>query len=265
MEKAITREVIMLGREQQSRELSDQELVERARSGDQEAFSSLVRKYRAQALGWVNVLTTDSYMAEDIVQDALIRAFLHLGTLMDTRRFLPWLHRIVRNQANMKLRRGGPFARERPFSNFEQKERSSFGSHSREGPTVWGDIDHILFHLAHSSSNVSKNNNPLDGFMRKEMLQSLYSLLKCLTKREKSIFESHFFDQLSPTEIAVLFETTTDNVYNNLSRSRNKVRKERIRISLCDYIKNRATQGLPSKKVLIPPPVFQTREFIIKK
>jgi RNA polymerase sigma factor (sigma-70 family) len=255
----------MLGREQQSQELSDHELVERARSGDQEAFSSLVRKYRAQALGWVNVLTTDSYMAEDIVQDALIRAFLHLGTLMDTRRFLPWLHRIVRNQANMKLRRGGPFARERPFSNFEQKERSSSGSYSREDPTDWGDIDHILFHLAHSTSNLSQNNNPMDGFMRKEMLQSLYALLKCLNKREKSIFESHFFDQLSPTEIAVLFETTTDNVYNSLSRSRNKVRKERIRITLSDYLKDRAAQGQPSKKLLLPPPIFQTREFIIKE
>jgi RNA polymerase sigma factor (sigma-70 family) len=265
MEQAVTGDIIMFGREQQSQELSDNELVERARSGDQEAFSSLVRKYRAQALGWVNVLTTDSYMAEDIVQDALIRAFLHLGTLMDTRRFLPWLHRIVRNQANMKLRRGGPFARERPFSNFEQKERSSFGTQSREDPKEWGDIDHILFHLAHSSSTLAQNNNPMDGFMRKEMLRSLYSLLKCLNKREKSIFESHFFDQLSPSEIAILFETTTDNVYNSLSRSRNKVRKERIRISLSDFISNRVSQGLASKRVLLPPPIFQTREFIINK
>jgi predicted DNA-binding protein YlxM (UPF0122 family) len=101
----------------------------------------------------------------------------------------------------------------------------------------------------------------MDGFMRKEMLLSLYALLKCLNKREKSIFESHFFDQLSPTEIAVLFETTTDNVYNSLSRSRNKVRRERIRISLIDYINDRTAQGLPSKKVLLPPPIFQTRIF----
>jgi RNA polymerase sigma factor (sigma-70 family) len=259
VELAASIEIISIGSEQQNQEFPDNELVERARSGDQEAFSSLVRKYRAQAIGWANVLTTDSYMAEDIVQDALIRAFLHLGTLMDTKRFLPWLHRIVRNQANMKLRRGGPFAKERSFSNFEQKGRSTVGGQSTESSKDWSDIDHILFHLAHSTSTTAHDNNPLDSYMRKEMLQSLYSLLRCLNKREKDIFESHFFDQLSPSEIAVLFETTTDNVYTSLSRSRIKVRKERIRVSLSDFISNRVSQGLPSKKVLLPPPIFQTR------
>ena len=99
----------------------------------------------------------------------------------------------------------------------------------------------------------------MDSYMRKEMLQSLYSLLKCLNNREKRIFESHFFDQLSPSEIAVLFETTTDNVYSSLSRSRTKVRKERIRITLSEYIVNRVSLGLPSKKVLLTPPIFQMR------
>lgn len=86
---------------------ADRELVERARSGDQEAFSELVRTHRAKAYGWANKITRDAYLAEDIVQDALIRAFLHLGALADTSRFLPWLQTIVRNQAYMKLRRGG--------------------------------------------------------------------------------------------------------------------------------------------------------------
>jgi RNA polymerase sigma factor (sigma-70 family) len=256
LEQIGAREIFLHGRVQ---ETLDIDLVERARSGDQEAFSSLVRKYRAKALGWVNVLTTDSYMAEDIVQDALIRAFLHLGTLMDSRRFLPWLHRIVRNQVNMKLRRGGPFAKERPFSTFEQRDGASFRSQSAESSKDWGDIDQILFHLTQSTFTSAQNSNPMDSFMRKEMLQSLYSLLKCLNKKEKSIFESHFFDQLSPSEIAVLFETTTENVYSSLSRSRIKVRKERIRISLSDFIRNRVSQGLPSKRVLLPPPIFQPR------
>jgi RNA polymerase sigma factor (sigma-70 family) len=256
LEQIGAREIFLHGRVQ---ETLDIDLVERARSGDQEAFSSLVRKYRAKALGWVNVLTTDSYMAEDIVQDALIRAFLHLGTLMDSRRFLPWLHRIVRNQVNMKLRRGGPFAKERPFSTFEQRDGASFRSQSAESSKDWGDIDQILFHLTQSTFTSAQNSNPMDSFIRKEMLQSLYSLLKCLNKKERSIFESHFFDQLSPSEIAVLFETTTDNVYSSLSRSRIKVRKERIRLSLSDFISNRVSQGLPSKKVLLPPPIFQPR------
>jgi DNA-directed RNA polymerase specialized sigma24 family protein len=93
------------------RENVERELVDRARSGDNEAFGELVRMHRAHAIGWAGTLTQDSFLVEDIVQEALILAFLHLGTLTDAGQFKSWLHRIVRNQAYMKLRRGGPFSK----------------------------------------------------------------------------------------------------------------------------------------------------------
>jgi RNA polymerase sigma factor (sigma-70 family) len=88
---------------------TDQALVEQARHGDQEAFGELVRRHRAKAFGWAASITRDDFTAEDIVQDALIRAFLHLSKLLDSTRFVPWLQRIVYNQAYTKLRRGGPY------------------------------------------------------------------------------------------------------------------------------------------------------------
>ncbi|MEY9094563.1 RNA polymerase sigma factor [Paenibacillus sp. RC84] len=94
----------------------EHELIDRARRGDREAFNELVRRHRAKVLGLANRLVEDRSLAEDVVQDALIRAFLHLGTLADAGKFGPWLRRIVRNQALLKLRRGGPSGRERPFS-----------------------------------------------------------------------------------------------------------------------------------------------------
>lgn len=96
--------------------LTDKELADRARYGDQEAFGELIRRHRAKVFGWASTLANDSFLAEDIVQDALIRAFLHIGQLLDTDRFVPWLQSIVRNQAYMKLRRGGPYRKEKPFS-----------------------------------------------------------------------------------------------------------------------------------------------------
>lgn len=84
----------------------DEILVERAKAGDQEAFGELVRRHRAKVYGYARSYTQEAFLAEDIVQDALIRAFLHLGTLVDSRRFLPWLHRIVRNQAYTRLKKG---------------------------------------------------------------------------------------------------------------------------------------------------------------
>lgn len=73
----------------QREEEQDETLVERAKAGDQEAFGELVRRHRSKVYGYARSYTQEAYLAEDIVQDALIRAFLHLGTLVDSRRFLP--------------------------------------------------------------------------------------------------------------------------------------------------------------------------------
>jgi RNA polymerase sigma factor (sigma-70 family) len=224
------------------RENIERELVDRARSGDNEAFGELVRIHRAQALGLAGKLTQDLHLAEDIVQEALIRAFLHLGTLTDAGRFMPWLHRIVRNQAYMKLRRGGPFGKERPFSSFEQKA------------VDWSDIDNILFRLTDHATEEARNRyDPEASLVRKEMLQSMHLLISCLKKRERAVFEARFFGELPPAEIAELFNTTTANVYNSLSRSRTKLQKERIRILIQGYVEKRVELGLPKRKILAIP------------
>src|SRR4051794_17419442 len=107
-------------------------LVIRARSGDMDAFAELMRRHRAQAVGWVNSMINDQHMSEDVVQEAMSKAFLHMGSLMDSRRFTPWLYRIVRNQAYLKLRRGGPFAKERPFASFGKVNYTRTGPYSVE-------------------------------------------------------------------------------------------------------------------------------------
>lgn len=229
----------------------ERELVDRARSGDQEAFSELVRRHRAEALGLAGSFTQDSFLAEDIVQEALIRAFLHLGSLMDTGRFMPWFHRIVRNQAYMKLRRGGQYGKEVPFTGMEtQSGRAAVDP----GKADWSDLDQILFRLMdHAEEEARRRYNPEECLVRKEMLQSLRLLLGCLNKRERGIFEARFFGELPPAEIAALFNTTAANVYNSLSRSRHKLQKERMRIAIQVYIQKRSELGLPRRKILTPP------------
>lgn len=233
----------------------EKEWVQRARSGDQEAFAELVRMHRAKALGLAGSLTKDEYLAEDIVQEALIRAFLHLGTLTDNSRFAAWLQRIVRNQAYMKLRRGGPYGNERPFESFAGGKQEQPRSVTDAEPVDWSDIDSILFHLAGQAQEASKySSNPEQCLIRKETLQGIHMLIRCLNKRERDIFEARFFGELPPSEIASLFGTTTAGVYNSLSRSRAKLQKERIRISIGLYVERRAALGLPRRKILAPPP-----------
>lgn len=106
--------------------------VKRAQLGDTEAFSELIEQHRSTAHRWADRMTGDPHLADDVVQDALICAFLHLGSLEDTSRFLPWFYRIVINQASMRLRRGGPYRQERPFT--------SIGAAMDDGSTARGYI-----------------------------------------------------------------------------------------------------------------------------
>ncbi|REE80132.1 RNA polymerase sigma factor (sigma-70 family) [Paenibacillus taihuensis] len=215
----------------------DRELVERAQLGDTEAFGELIAAHRDKARQWAERMTQDPHMADDIVQDALIRAFLHLGSLTDSTRFLPWLHKIIRNQAAMRLRRGGPYRHEQPFTAFESVKRSSpksgfaKGAASSNSSSVnWDDLDSILHHLSKggrqaASVGESVHDDPAEQLLRKEMFETIHVLLHCLNRKERQIFEAYFFKQCSPETIAEMYETTTGTVYTYLHRSRRKLRE----------------------------------------
>src|SRR3982750_1221497 len=71
------------------------ELVAEARRGSADARDELVRRhYREIALVAV-AITNDLTEAEDLSQEAFIRAFRNLDLLVDPERFAPWLRRIV--------------------------------------------------------------------------------------------------------------------------------------------------------------------------
>jgi RNA polymerase sigma-70 factor, ECF subfamily len=77
---------------------ADSALVERARAGDAEAFESLVRRYLRGAQAVALAVVGEAADAEDVVQDAFIRALEQLDTCQPDR-FAAWLMRIVRNSA----------------------------------------------------------------------------------------------------------------------------------------------------------------------
>jgi RNA polymerase sigma factor (sigma-70 family) len=246
---------------------SEADLVAKARMGDPEAFGELVRRSRAKAFGLAYSMTKDEYLAEDVVQEALIRAFLHLGKLIDPSRFKPWLYKIVRNEAYMKLRRGGPHLKESPFTSLAGNT-SSAGCHSSNKNTdtafrnnsegCWNDIDQVLYRLSKQSLESSRYaNDPSSSLLRKELIDGIRSLLHCLSIKEKLIFQAYFFDQLSPLEIAALMDTSVANIYNSISRSRVKMQQERIRVHISLYIEKRQKSGKPVRK-LIAPPILKT-------
>ena len=79
-------------------------LVERARAGDVEAFTELVRRHQTLALGSAAALLRDRDRARDVVQDAFVAAWRGLARLADPAAFPAWLRGIVRRQAFHAMR-----------------------------------------------------------------------------------------------------------------------------------------------------------------
>jgi RNA polymerase sigma-70 factor (ECF subfamily) len=83
-------------------------LVNAARSGDVGAFEQLVKKYDRNVFRIANHITQNREDAEDVVQDAFLKAFQNLGQFQGQSKFYTWLVRIAVNEALMRLRRRRP-------------------------------------------------------------------------------------------------------------------------------------------------------------
>jgi RNA polymerase sigma-70 factor (ECF subfamily) len=106
----------------------DEDLVALARSGDVPAFESLYRRHRNRihALVW-RLCGGDNGLAEDLLQEAFVRAWQKLGSFRGDSRFGTWLHRLSANVAlsdrRIRVRRA---RHEEPLD--ESSERTATGS-----------------------------------------------------------------------------------------------------------------------------------------
>jgi RNA polymerase sigma-70 factor (ECF subfamily) len=82
-------------------------LVERVQSGDREAFGLLVAKYQRRLLRLVMRLVRDSAEAEDVTQEAFIKAYRALPNFRGESAFYTWLYRIGVNTAKSWLQTRG--------------------------------------------------------------------------------------------------------------------------------------------------------------
>src|SRR5256885_1236664 len=83
-------------------------LVQAAKSGDVSAFEELVRRYDRNVFRIAQHITQNREDAEDVVQDAFLKAYSNLAQFQGQSKFYTWLVRIAVNEALMKLRRRRP-------------------------------------------------------------------------------------------------------------------------------------------------------------
>ncbi|MFA5826619.1 MAG: sigma-70 family RNA polymerase sigma factor, partial [Gallionellaceae bacterium] len=102
----------------------DQQLVERAQSGDKHAFELLVAKYQRRLGRLISRFVRDAAEAEDVTQDAFIKAYRALPAFRGDSAFYTWLYRIGINTAKNHLLALG---RRAPTStHFDSEESEEF-------------------------------------------------------------------------------------------------------------------------------------------
>lgn len=88
--------------------LSDFELVQRTKAGSGEAFCILVRRYEKPLHSLSMRYVHDAFLAEDIVQESLLKAYEKLASFQFRSAFKSWLYRIAINTAKNSLRSKKP-------------------------------------------------------------------------------------------------------------------------------------------------------------
>src|ERR1700675_5185184 len=80
-------------------------LVARAREGDLTAFNELVNHYERKIYRLAKHITQNDEDAEDVLQEAFLKAYEHLDGFKGDSKFYTWIVRIAVNEALMKLRK----------------------------------------------------------------------------------------------------------------------------------------------------------------
>jgi RNA polymerase sigma-70 factor (ECF subfamily) len=83
----------------------DLDLVHASQNGDLSAFEELVKRYDHKLLRIAQHVTHNQEDSQDVVQEAFLKAFEHLGDFREESQFSTWLIRIALNQSFMKLRK----------------------------------------------------------------------------------------------------------------------------------------------------------------
>jgi RNA polymerase sigma-70 factor (ECF subfamily) len=115
----------------------DGDLVASARAGDPVAFERLFERYHAPVLNYLHRMVGDRALAEDLTQDAFIKAYKALPNTRPDLAFKAWLYRIATNTAISHLRRKKlirwvPFLAGQDHSTGESIERSVGRKHDVE-------------------------------------------------------------------------------------------------------------------------------------
>src|SRR5215472_4680333 len=98
-------------------EWSDEQIVDRVLSGETALYEILMRRYNQRLYRVARAILRDDAEAEDVMQDAYVRAYQHLADFEGRAKFSTWLTRIAVHEALARSRR---LSRFQPLENSEE-------------------------------------------------------------------------------------------------------------------------------------------------
>ncbi|MFZ0518884.1 MAG: sigma-70 family RNA polymerase sigma factor [Acidobacteriaceae bacterium] len=188
-----------------SARLQDAELIREAQKGSRVAFDALVRQYDQAVLRLALHLTGSEQDAQDIHQEAFLKAYRHIGSFRFECSFYTWIYRIVTNLCLDLLRR--------------RKTR-------REDPSVIVDATGEEHDTMINVSDDRAMANPARELDRKILAEKIQTALATLTPRERTVFELKHYQGLRLRTIGEMLNTTEETAKNTLFRATRKLRTQ---------------------------------------
>jgi RNA polymerase sigma-70 factor (ECF subfamily) len=176
--------------------ISDEEVVARVRAGEIELFELLLRRYNQRVYRTARAVLRNDAEAEDVTQEAWVRAFSHLDQFEHRARFSTWLTRIALHEAWSRARRSRRFE-DPPVTAAEGAE-----------PAI-----------------PSSPSNPESETAGREIRSHVEAAVESLPEGYRVVFVLREIEELSTAETAEALDLSEDVVKTRLHRARAMLRR----------------------------------------
>jgi RNA polymerase sigma-70 factor, ECF subfamily len=183
--------------------VDDSVLIREAQRGNRSAFEELVRQYDQAVLRLALHLTGSEQDAQDIYQEAFLKAYRNMGSFRFECSFYTWIYRIVTNLCLDHLRK--------------RKVR-------KEDAPVAVDGDGQQYDVLDQVADGRAGANPERDLMGREIGSRINVALEKLSPRERMVFELKHYQGLKLRTIGEMLGTTEETAKNTLFRATQKLR-----------------------------------------
>jgi RNA polymerase sigma-70 factor (ECF subfamily) len=188
--------------------LDERALVQEAQLGNRAAFEELVRRYDRDVLRLALNLMKRTEDARDVYQEAFLKVYRNLHRFRFECSFYTWLYRIVTNVCLDHLRR----RQARPEDQAPELHTAQYDD---------GGTDFFERQKEHRPAL-----DPERHLLGVEIKKKLAAAMKCLSPRERVVFEMKHYQGLKLRAIGDALGTSEETVKNSLFRATRKLRSE---------------------------------------